>query len=146
MYDIGTFKLLKTMTHLCGSIYNIVVSGHLLIAATYENSINVFDLRTFECIRSLPGHNGAVYSLTIANNKLYSGSYDNTIRVWDLSTFNCVQKCVGHAGSVEALEATSDGLVYSGSTDGLIKVRFLFPRFPASCCRLFQCTRRFGNK
>lgn len=84
MFDMANFNLARTMQQNCGSIYSIVVSGNMLYAATYENSILIWDLRTHEYVRSLAGHSGAVYSLCLDSEngkKLFSGSYDTTIRV-----------------------------------------------------------------
>eukprot|EP01121_Diplochlamys_sp_Union-15-3_P022227 TRINITY_DN9397_c0_g2_i3.p1 TRINITY_DN9397_c0_g2~~TRINITY_DN9397_c0_g2_i3.p1 ORF type:complete len:451 (+),score=42.47 TRINITY_DN9397_c0_g2_i3:445-1797(+) len=120
IWDLATFKCWKTLNYACGSIYSLLVSGHLLLSGTYENSINVWDLRSYDCIRTIPGHTGAVYSLAVSGNRLFSGSYDNSIRVWDMTTYQCTQRCVGHSSSVEAL-VMADGLLFSGSTDSTIK-------------------------
>ena len=69
------------MTQPCASIYSFVVHGHMLLAGTYENTVNIWDMRSYDFVRSLPGHTGAVYTLAVHGNRLFSGSYDNTIRV-----------------------------------------------------------------
>lgn len=118
----------------------LMYRGNMLLAATYENTVNIWDLRSHDYVRSLVGHSGysllsiyrstfltflgAVYSVALSgsdNNKLMSGSYDNTIRVWDLRTMKALQRATSHSSSVEAL-VSKDDKVYSGSSDQTIKI------------------------
>lgn len=129
MFDMAGFNEARKMTQSCGSIYGMVVSGNMLLAGTYENTVNIWDLRylmvnsffphpirSHEYVRSLVGHSGAVYSVALSGNNLMSGSYDNTIRVlnppcyhqfltreqvWDLRAMKSLQRVATHSSSVE---------------------------------------------
>ncbi|KAL3525742.1 hypothetical protein ACH5RR_014114 [Cinchona calisaya] len=75
---------------------------------------NVVWIRHFDAISSL--------SLSEDKNFLYSASWDKTIKVWRVSNSKCLESIKAHDDAVNAVVAGFDGLVFSGSADGSVKV------------------------
>ncbi|XP_065826001.1 E3 ubiquitin-protein ligase TRAF7-like isoform X2 [Oscarella lobularis] len=121
-----SFECVKVVHVSGGSVYSIAVTEQYLIAATYENEINVWDVNSYKELAKLSGHAGTVYAVVVVPKgqgqmQLFSASYDRTLRVWHLETMNCVQTLIRHQGSVACL-ATARGRVYSGAVDSAVKV------------------------
>uniref|UniRef100_A0A7N0UEI2 IP5PC-F beta-propeller domain-containing protein n=1 Tax=Kalanchoe fedtschenkoi TaxID=63787 RepID=A0A7N0UEI2_KALFE len=82
------------------------------------------------CIKSSikPSHNSkhgdAISSLCFNEDctLLYSVSWDRTIKVWKISDFKCVETIKAHDDVINAVVAGVNGLVFSGSADGTVKV------------------------
>lgn len=69
-------------------------------------------------------HFDAISSLSLSEDKsfLYSASWDKTIKVWRISDSKCLESIIAHDDAVNAVIAGFDGLVFSGSADGSVKV------------------------
>ncbi|KAK7291150.1 hypothetical protein RIF29_06065 [Crotalaria pallida] len=69
-------------------------------------------------------HSDAVSCLSLSNDKiyLYSASWDRTIKIWRISDSKCIESVPSHDDAVNAVVCGLDGLVYSGSADGTVKV------------------------
>uniref|UniRef100_A0A803MCN5 Uncharacterized protein n=1 Tax=Chenopodium quinoa TaxID=63459 RepID=A0A803MCN5_CHEQI len=69
-------------------------------------------------------HYDAISSLSLSEdrNYLYSASWDKTVKVWRTSNFKCLESIPAHDDAVNAVVAGFDGLVFTGSADGTIKV------------------------
>ncbi|KMT08563.1 hypothetical protein BVRB_6g138430 [Beta vulgaris subsp. vulgaris] len=69
-------------------------------------------------------HLDAISSLSLSEdrNYLYSASWDKTVKVWRISNFKCLESIPAHDDAVNAVVAGCDGLVFTGSADGTIKV------------------------
>ncbi|XP_076886553.1 protein JINGUBANG-like [Bidens hawaiensis] len=61
-------------------------------------------------------------SLDERHGILYSGSWDKTLRVWRLSDSKCLESVKAHDDAVNAVVVGFDGLVFTGSADGSVKV------------------------
>ncbi|CAI9110060.1 OLC1v1010022C1 [Oldenlandia corymbosa var. corymbosa] len=75
---------------------------------------NVVWIKHFDAISSL--------SLSEDHNFLYSASWDRTIKVWRVSDFKCLESIKAHDDAVNAVVSGFDGLVFTGSADGSVKV------------------------
>lgn len=53
---------------------------------------------------------------------LYSASWDKTFKVWRVSNFKCLESVAAHDDAVNSLVTGFDGLVFTGSADGTVKV------------------------
>jgi len=53
---------------------------------------------------------------------LYSASWDKTFKVWRVSDFKCLESINAHDDAVNSLVVSLDGLVFTGSADGTMKV------------------------
>ncbi|KAJ9669939.1 hypothetical protein PVL29_026480 [Vitis rotundifolia] len=69
-------------------------------------------------------HFDAISSLSLSEDKkfLYSASWDKTIKVWRISDSKCLESVNVHDDAVNAVVAGFDGLVFTGSADGTVKV------------------------
>ncbi|GAB4848917.1 hypothetical protein Ancab_003729 [Ancistrocladus abbreviatus] len=69
-------------------------------------------------------HFDAISSLSISEdlNYLYSASWDKSVKVWRVSDFKCLESIAAHDDAVNAVVAGFDGLVFTGSADGTVKV------------------------
>ncbi|KAM6564483.1 hypothetical protein CsatB_024481 [Cannabis sativa] len=75
---------------------------------------NVLWIKHFDAISCL--------SLSEDGTLLYSASWDKTFKVWKVSDFKCLESVQAHDDAVNALVTAFDGLVFTGSADGTVKV------------------------
>ncbi|XP_004511983.1 protein JINGUBANG [Cicer arietinum] len=61
-------------------------------------------------------------SLTEDHSLIYSASWDKTFKVWRASNFKCLESVTAHDDAVNALVVGFDGLVFTGSADGTVKI------------------------
>ncbi|XP_061374492.1 protein JINGUBANG-like [Gastrolobium bilobum] len=61
-------------------------------------------------------------SLTEDHSLIYSASWDKTFKVWRASNFKCLESVTAHDDAVNALVVGLDGLVFTGSADGTVKI------------------------
>ncbi|KAF3438867.1 hypothetical protein FNV43_RR17142 [Rhamnella rubrinervis] len=61
-------------------------------------------------------------SLSEDGSLLYSASWDKTFKVWRVSNFKCLESVAAHDDAVNSLVTGFDGLVFTGSADGTVKV------------------------
>lgn len=69
-------------------------------------------------------HHDAISCLGLTKDEtlIYSASWDKTFKVWNSSDFKCLESVTAHDDAVNALVVGSDGLVFTGSADGTVKV------------------------
>ncbi|KAJ7958086.1 Myosin heavy chain kinase [Quillaja saponaria] len=69
-------------------------------------------------------HSDAVSCLSLTNDKayLYSASWDRTIKVWRISDSKCLESIRAHDDAVNSIACGMEGLVFTGSADGTVKV------------------------
>ncbi|KAI4327518.1 hypothetical protein L6164_019968 [Bauhinia variegata] len=60
--------------------------------------------------------------LTEDNSLIYSASWDKTFKVWRASNYKCLESVTAHDDAVNALVLGFDGLVFTGSADGTVKI------------------------
>lgn len=69
-------------------------------------------------------HFDAISCLSMSEDKmfLYSALWDKTFKVWRASDFKCLESINAHDDAVNALVVGFDGLVFTGSADGTVKI------------------------
>ncbi|KAK4262238.1 hypothetical protein QN277_027820 [Acacia crassicarpa] len=69
-------------------------------------------------------HHDAISCLGLTKDAslIYSASWDKTFKVWKASNFKCLESVTAHDDAVNALVVGTDGLVFTGSADGTVKV------------------------
>ncbi|XP_054822931.1 protein JINGUBANG-like [Prosopis cineraria] len=69
-------------------------------------------------------HHDAISCLGLTKDAslIYSASWDKTFKVWRASNFKCLESVTAHDDAVNALVVGTDGLVFTGSADGTVKV------------------------
>ncbi|KAF5463887.1 hypothetical protein F2P56_014014 [Juglans regia] len=69
-------------------------------------------------------HYDAISCLSLSEDRslLYSASWDKTFKVWRISDSKCLESINAHDDAVNTLVAGFDGLVFTGSADGSVKV------------------------
>ncbi|KAJ8440398.1 LOW QUALITY PROTEIN: hypothetical protein Cgig2_019387 [Carnegiea gigantea] len=69
-------------------------------------------------------HSDAISCLSLSDdqNLLYSASWDKTFKVWRISNSKCLESVSAHEDAVNSVVAGVEGLVFTGSADGTIKV------------------------
>ncbi|GMP31594.1 hypothetical protein CsSME_00005744 [Camellia sinensis var. sinensis] len=69
-------------------------------------------------------HFDAISCLSLSEDKslLYSASWDKTMKVWRVSNSKCLESIHVHDDAVNAVVAGFDGLVFTGSADGSVKI------------------------
>ncbi|KAK3011723.1 hypothetical protein RJ639_012286 [Escallonia herrerae] len=69
-------------------------------------------------------HFDAISCLSLSEDQsfLYSASWDKTVKVWKVSNSKCLESINVHEDAVNAVVAGFDGLVFTGSADGTVKV------------------------
>ncbi|KAK3038177.1 hypothetical protein RJ639_029631 [Escallonia herrerae] len=53
---------------------------------------------------------------------LYSASWDRTFKVWRVSNSKCLESVKAHDDAVNSVVASAEGMVFTGSADGTVKV------------------------
>ncbi|XP_043714417.1 protein JINGUBANG-like [Telopea speciosissima] len=61
-------------------------------------------------------------SLNEDQSLLYSGSWDKTFKVWRISDSKCLESINAHDDAVNSVVTGFDGMVFTGSADGSVKV------------------------
>lgn len=61
-------------------------------------------------------------SLSEDGSFLYSASWDKTFKVWKVANSKCLESVTAHDDAVNSLVAGFDGLVFTGSADGTVKI------------------------
>ncbi|KAH7566497.1 hypothetical protein ACOSP7_023006 [Xanthoceras sorbifolium] len=69
-------------------------------------------------------HFDAISSLSMSEDQklLYTASWDKTFKVWRTTDYKCLESTIAHDDAVNAIVAGFDGLVFTGSADGTVKV------------------------
>ncbi|XP_057760059.1 protein JINGUBANG-like [Arachis stenosperma] len=69
-------------------------------------------------------HYDAISCLSVTEDYafIYSASWDKTFKVWRASNFKCLESVVAHDDAVNSLVVAPEGLVFSGSADGTVKI------------------------
>lgn len=69
-------------------------------------------------------HSDAISCLSLSEDGtlLYSASWDKSFKVWRISNFKCLESVTAHDDAVNSLVTGLDGLVFTGSADGTVKV------------------------
>ncbi|KAF5747083.1 putative F-box and wd40 domain protein [Tripterygium wilfordii] len=85
-----------------------------------SNYVEVRRHRTALWIR----HSDAISCLSLSEDKtlLYSASWDRTVKVWRISDSKCLESINAHDDAVNSVVASFEGMVFTGSADGTVKV------------------------
>ncbi|KAA8531767.1 hypothetical protein F0562_006516 [Nyssa sinensis] len=69
-------------------------------------------------------HFDAISCLSLSEDQtlLYSASWDKTLKVWRISDSKCLESINAHDDAVNSVVSGFDGLVFTGSADGTVKV------------------------
>ncbi|XP_027769107.1 protein JINGUBANG isoform X1 [Solanum pennellii] len=69
-------------------------------------------------------HWDAISCLSMDHNHglLYSASWDRTFKVWRADSSKCLESVKAHEDAVNSVVASADGVVYTGSADGTVKI------------------------
>ncbi|GKV24323.1 hypothetical protein SLEP1_g33951 [Rubroshorea leprosula] len=79
-----------------------------------RRSRNVLRIRHFDAVSSL--------SLNEELGLLYSGSWDKTMKVWRIADSKCLESINAHDDAINSVAVGFDGMVFTGSADGAVKV------------------------
>ncbi|KAF7809779.1 protein JINGUBANG-like [Senna tora] len=60
--------------------------------------------------------------MTEDHSLIYSASWDKTFKVWRAENYKCLESVTAHDDAVNAMVLGFDGLVFTGSADGSVKV------------------------
>jgi len=100
--------------------------AYRVLSASYDRTMILWDASKGMCLRVYRGHEGWIRCLeSCGKDVAVTASNDRTIRVWDLRVHNCVHKLTDHKGSITCLQVLEDAtapILFSGSTDGAVKV------------------------
>lgn len=119
--DIKEGKPLPLYVGQHGPIRAINCYGNKLCIAT-GNAIRVQSVESGELFQRLCGHTHPIFSLLRDRNLLYSGSGDRKVFVWNLDTLWPIMEInTGHTGRIKAMCLSSKGVLFTGSSDTLIR-------------------------
>jgi WD40 repeat protein len=132
----GKTQQLYKGTH--GPIRAVGTYFNKLLIAT-GNAIRVQSLDNGELLQRLCGHTLPIFSMLRDRNLLYSGSGDRKVFVWNLDTlWPIMEISTGHQGRVKAMTLSTQGMLFTGSSDRLIRkfdMRDAFQRYEAHCLK-----------
>ncbi|KAJ1419753.1 WD40/YVTN repeat-like-containing domain superfamily [Sesbania bispinosa] len=121
--DSKNIRVWKNLQEYCGFKSNsglvkaIIISGQKIFTGHQDE---VRKHRTALWIK----HSDAVSCLSLSDDKtyLYSASWDRTIKVWRISDSKCQESIPAHDDAVNSVVCAKDGVVFTGSADGTVKV------------------------
>ncbi|KAL5814933.1 hypothetical protein ACOSQ4_025574 [Xanthoceras sorbifolium] len=67
-------------------------------------------------------HCDAVSDLVAKEGFMYSVSWDKSFKIWNAKSYKCLESVKAHEDAVNALAVSDNGVVYTGSSDGRIRV------------------------
>ncbi|KAK0586284.1 hypothetical protein LWI29_004220 [Acer saccharum] len=68
-------------------------------------------------------HCDTVSDLTVKDGFVYSVSWDKSIKIWNAKSYKCLESvCKAHEDAVNAVAVSENGVIYTGSSDGRIRV------------------------
>ncbi|KAL6587632.1 hypothetical protein OROMI_000610 [Orobanche minor] len=126
-----------------GLVKAIVISGDLIFSGHQDGKIRIWrpspknpslhqrigTMPTFKAkikssFRTSIKHLDAISCLALSEDKslLYSGSWDRTFKVWRVSDSKCLESVKAHDDAVNSIIAAFDGMVFTGSADGSVRV------------------------
>lgn len=94
------------------------------IKACFKNSINPGNYSGKKRSTCSIKHTDAISSLSLSEDKvyLYSASWDKCVKVWRAADSKFLETINAHDDAVNSVVAGFDGLVFSGSADGTVKI------------------------
>ncbi|KAM7479243.1 hypothetical protein LguiA_027456 [Lonicera macranthoides] len=99
----------------------------LLYSGSWDKTYKVWRLSDSKCLESVTAHDDAVNSIVVSSGFLFTGSADGRVKVWrrelvgKTTTHVLVQTMLKLECAVTSLAVNSAaGVVYSGSSDGLV--------------------------
>ena len=128
-------SLITTLTGHLRHVQCLIIDDGKLYSGSVDATIKIWNCSTDTLIKTLTGHTDDVMCLTINDGKLYSGGGSYTageINIWNCSNHELITalgvpddgddgEYEGHSVSLYCL-TIHDGKLYSGSSDGTIKV------------------------
>ncbi|KAJ3121696.1 hypothetical protein HK098_003459 [Nowakowskiella sp. JEL0407] len=113
-------------------VYSLAIAPYsdVLYSAAKDGLVKAWDIDSGECLGTISGHSGsAVRGIAVSNrgDRLYTGSEDKTIVEWDTKNGEKLRSMVGHTGSISSIIYSSNGMLYSASGDGTVRVWDIAP-------------------
>eukprot|EP01090_Pellita_catalonica_P018997 TRINITY_DN6303_c0_g1_i1.p1 TRINITY_DN6303_c0_g1~~TRINITY_DN6303_c0_g1_i1.p1 ORF type:complete len:450 (-),score=27.01 TRINITY_DN6303_c0_g1_i1:125-1474(-) len=112
---------------LVSMVTSMKIMGDICYTACRESAardFNIFsvNVRTGKIGLCFEGHQGKIKSYIIEGSTMVTCSTDNTVRQWDLKSGACVAIFRGHYAPVNAIAMVGTKYLFSGSSDGNIRV------------------------
>jgi len=119
-------KLIDSIVHLGGSVFNISTSSNQTFATGGgDNSVRLWNLENKKELYRFPDHDKSVWSVAFSYNDslLSSGSIDNTIRIYNLKSKEVSTTLKDHNGDVFNVAFSPDGTwLASAGVDNTIRL------------------------
>ena len=95
-----------------------------MIGGSLDKTAKIWNLKTSKNLGTLTGHLDYVNVVNCANGyqRCYTGSSDRSIKEWDLENFKLLKTFNGASGVNSLCLSNNDSLIYSGHSDGSIKI------------------------
>ncbi|KAM9964065.1 hypothetical protein ACTFIW_005714 [Dictyostelium discoideum] len=123
IYDLSTFKCIKSLNAHGKSIKSIYMSGKYLFSSSNDQSIKIWDLEMCMCVYGMnDAHDAPITSLRMFGNRLFSASKDGEIKDWNLSTFQPTTTLDQHNMAITDILVTSNGYLFVSSDDSTIRI------------------------
>ncbi|KAJ1419093.1 WD40/YVTN repeat-like-containing domain superfamily [Sesbania bispinosa] len=108
-----------------GLVKAIVIAGEKILTGHQDGRIRVWkvSVRRHRNVLWIKHYDAiSCLSLTEDNSLIYSASWDKTFKVWRSSNYKCLESVTAHDDAVNALVVGFEGLVFTGSADGTVKI------------------------
>ncbi|KAN0029227.1 hypothetical protein ACTFIV_011106 [Dictyostelium citrinum] len=123
IYDLSTFKCIKSLNAHGKSIKSIYMSGKYLFSSSNDQSIKIWDLEMCMCVYGMnDAHDAPITSLRMFGNRLFSAGKDGEIKDWNLSTFQPTTTLDQHNMAITDILVTSNGYLFVSSDDSTIRI------------------------
>lgn len=86
MWDLGTYKLLRTQNGHNAAVNSVIVGQHLMVSASGDRLIKVWNYADGAAVRDLVGHQRGIACIDFNGDVVVSGSSDQCVIVWNVHT------------------------------------------------------------
>ena len=130
-WPTGDIECRRTISDHRAGVTSLAQHQGLLFSGAYDGTIKVFDTGMGRLVKSVAGHQLSVWTVAIhaESSAFFSAGSDGYIKKWSMEEGNMglLLSATDQQCKIYSLVVNGDRL-YSGSSDGKIKVSFFFPR------------------
>ncbi len=112
-----------------GGVMDVAAAGSVVLTASKDGTVGVWDSTSLALVRTLPCHRSWTMSVTGDERYVYAGTAGYTLHVFDRELDYALTSEIEPGGGAVLALATSNGTLYSGHEDGVVRVWTTGDRF-----------------
>jgi WD40 repeat protein len=140
LWNVPSRTLARTLVGHTGTVASLVFSrdGQILVTGGADRIVRLWNPADGTLRSAFVGHTNSISAVAISPDGsavASAGNRDGTVRVWDMATGAERLVLRGHKGSVKALRYSTNGALFSGGSDGAVKVWNLNHKYDVNVLR-----------